>query len=101
MRRGDPVAGTHDHRWWLWVPALPSLSRGSAGTTIAWNGAKHQPEAVRNDGRRRFPVSGLFFTGNGATPTCWVAEGACVTPMSPSAVVILYVTIRRHNVLWI
>ena len=26
-------AGTHDHRRWLWVPALPSLSRGSAGTT--------------------------------------------------------------------
>src|SRR5262245_11976504 len=36
-RRGDPVAGTHDHRRWLWVPALPSLSRGSAGTTIAWS----------------------------------------------------------------
>src|SRR5262249_37998418 len=26
-------AGTHDHCRWLWVPALPSLSRGSAGTT--------------------------------------------------------------------
>ena len=26
-------AGTHDHCQWLWVPALPSLSRGSAGTT--------------------------------------------------------------------
>ena|SRR5262245_15280033 len=34
---GCPVAGTHDHRRWLWVPALPSLSRGSAGTTIAWS----------------------------------------------------------------
>jgi hypothetical protein len=30
-------AGTHNHRRWLWVPALPSLSRGSAGTTIAWS----------------------------------------------------------------
>src|SRR5215471_11541522 len=26
-------AGTHDHRRWLWVPALAALGRGSAGTT--------------------------------------------------------------------
>src|SRR5262249_39529427 len=43
-RRGDPVAGTHDHRRWLWVPALPSLSRGSAGTTIAWSGRSTNQE---------------------------------------------------------
>src|SRR5215813_850673 len=30
-------AGTHDHRRWLWVPALRPLSRASAGTTIAWS----------------------------------------------------------------
>jgi hypothetical protein len=45
---------------------------------------KHQPAAVRNDGRRRFPVSGLLFTGNGTTPTCRAAEGPCGT-------------IRRHH----
>src|SRR5262249_36176064 len=41
--------------------------------------AKHQPAAVRNDGWRRFPVSGLLFTGNGATPTCRVGKGPCGT----------------------
>src|ERR1700746_310340 len=30
-------AGTHDHRRWLWVPALRPPSRASAGTTIAWS----------------------------------------------------------------
>src|SRR5215831_6274306 len=44
--------------------------------------AKHQPAAVRNDGRRRFPVSGLFFTGNGATATCRGQGGAHVAPSS-------------------
>jgi hypothetical protein len=27
LRRGDPVAGTHDHRQWLWAPALAALGR--------------------------------------------------------------------------
>src|SRR2546430_6060732 len=31
---------------------------------------KHQPAAAGNDCRLGVPVSGLFFTGNGATPTC-------------------------------
>src|SRR6516162_2731748 len=31
---------------------------------------KNQPAAAGNDRRVRFPVSGLFFTGNAATPTC-------------------------------
>jgi hypothetical protein len=30
-------SGTHDHRRWLWVPALRPLSRASAGTTMAWS----------------------------------------------------------------
>jgi hypothetical protein len=50
---------------WLWVPALAARP----GRTIAWS-AKHQPAAVGNDCRLGVPVSGLFFTGNGATPTC-------------------------------
>src|SRR5262249_11512838 len=33
-------------------------------------GAKNQPAAVGNDRQLGFPVSGLFFTGSGATPTC-------------------------------
>src|SRR5215470_4672135 len=33
-------------------------------------GAKHQPVAVENDRWFGFPVSGLLFTGSGATPTC-------------------------------
>jgi hypothetical protein len=32
--------------------------------------SEYQPTAVRNDRRLTFPVSGLFFTGNGATHTC-------------------------------
>src|SRR5262249_1417045 len=32
--------------------------------------SEHQPTAVRNDRRLTFPVSGLFFTGTGATHTC-------------------------------
>ena len=31
MRRGDPVAGTHDHSQWLWVPALAALGRDDDG----------------------------------------------------------------------
>jgi hypothetical protein len=33
-------------------------------------GAKNQPAAVGNDRWSALPVSGLLFTGNGATPTC-------------------------------
>src|SRR5262249_60590500 len=55
-RRGDPVAGTHDHRRWLWVPALPSLGRDDDGLVRA----KHQPAAVRNDRRRNLIVSGCY-----------------------------------------
>src|SRR5262245_45762628 len=65
-------AGTHDHRRWLWVPALPSLSRGSAGTTTAR--AEHQPAAVRNGRRGNSIVFGLLLTMTFATPTCPAAE---------------------------
>ena len=64
-------AGTHDHRRWLWVPALAPLGRDD--NCLAQ--AKHQPAAVRNDGRRRFPVSRLLFTGSGATATCRAGKG--------------------------
>jgi hypothetical protein len=59
-------AGTHDHRGWLWVPALAALGRDDNGLVRANN----QPAAAGNDCRLAVPVSGLFFTGNGATPTC-------------------------------
>jgi hypothetical protein len=109
-------AGTHDHRRWLWVPALRPLSRASAGTTSLGGeapslGAKHQPAGARNDGRGNFVVLGLLFTMTFATRTCRAAEGQicypkCVTPyvthdVAPSVVipvVILCVTIPRHNV---
>src|SRR5262249_3831173 len=70
--------GTHDHRRWLWVPALGTLGRDDDRLVRA----KDQPPAVRNGGRRRFPVSGLFFTGNGATATCRGRGGALVAPSS-------------------
>src|SRR5262245_5044879 len=59
-------AGTHDHRRWLWVPALAALGRDDDGLVRA----EHQPAAVRNDYRRNSIVSGLLFTMNGATATC-------------------------------
>jgi hypothetical protein len=65
-RRGDPVAGTHGHRQWLWVPALAALGRDDDRLARA----KHQPAAVGNERRLRSIVSGLLFTMNAATPTC-------------------------------
>src|SRR5262249_729650 len=56
-------AGTHDHRRWLWVPALAALGRDDDRLV-------HQPEAVRNRDRGNFIVSGLLFTMKNATPTC-------------------------------
>src|SRR6516165_4998750 len=44
--------------------AATQLSCATAGRT------KHQPAAAGNDRRLGSPVSGLLFTGNGATPTC-------------------------------
>jgi hypothetical protein len=38
-----------------------------------------QPPGARIGHRRRFPVSGLLFTGNGATSTCRAVEGRCGT----------------------
>jgi hypothetical protein len=55
------------------------LSLRSAGTTIALVQAKHQPAAVRNDGRGNFIVLGLLFTMTFATQTCRAA-GTHVTP---------------------
>ena len=49
---------------------------------------KHQPAAVRNDGRRRFPVSGLLFTGSGATATCRAGKGPMWHHQSSPSVVI-------------
>src|SRR5262249_53183921 len=75
-------AGTHDQRRWLWVPALPSLSRGSAGTTIAW------PERAPTCGCTKsrlgqFHCFGLILTMEIATSTCRAAEGDVSPHMSP------------------
>jgi len=45
--------GTHDHRRWLWVPALATLGRDDDRLVRA----KDQPPAVRNGGRGNFIVS--------------------------------------------
>jgi hypothetical protein len=66
MRRGDPVAGTHDQHRWLWVPALAALGRDDDGLVRANN----QPAAVGIERRLRSIVLGLLFTMDGATPTC-------------------------------
>jgi len=52
-------AGTHNHRRWLWVPALPSLSRGFGRDDSRFS-LEHQPAAVRNDRRRNLIVSGCY-----------------------------------------
>ena|SRR6516162_7414201 len=97
------------HALWMEVVASPScagLTRASiffakcfyeegwiAGSSPAMRAVSvraplgAQPTSVQNDRRRRFPVSCLFFTGSGATPTCRAAE-AHVAP--------LVVTIRRN-----
>jgi len=59
-------AGTHNHRRWLWVPALAALGRDDDGL----GRTKNQPAAVRNRRRRNSLVSGLLFTMSGATATC-------------------------------
>jgi hypothetical protein len=59
-------AGTHNHRRWLWVPALAALGRDDDGL----GRTKNQPAAVRNRRRRSSLVSGLLFTMSGATATC-------------------------------
>jgi hypothetical protein len=59
-------AGIHDHCQWLWIPALAALGRDDDGLVRA----KNQPAAVRNGHRLGLPVSGLLFTGSGATATC-------------------------------
>src|SRR5262249_9797706 len=59
-------AGTHDHRRWLWVPALAALGLYDDRLVRA----EHHPAGVRNDYRRNSIVSGLLFTMNGATATC-------------------------------
>jgi hypothetical protein len=41
-----------------------------SGESASWVRAKHLPAAVQNDRWRNFIVSGLFFTGNGATAAC-------------------------------
>ena len=83
----------------IWGAEAPALA-SRCDAPQHEGGGKHQPVAVRNDGRRRFPVSGLFFTGNDATPTCRAAE-ADVAPSGVPSVVIPYLTNRRHNVFWI
>src|SRR6516164_9512356 len=69
MRRGDPVAGTHNHGLWLWVPALRPLHGRRSGRR-SFIRTRNQPAAVGNDRWFPSPVSGLLFTGNAATPTC-------------------------------
>jgi hypothetical protein len=64
-RRGDPVAGTHDHR---------SVFMGPGSRYARPGRRKHQPAAAENDDRRRSSVSRLFFTGNRATATCRVVQ---------------------------
>jgi hypothetical protein len=81
MRRGDPVAGTHNHGLWLWVPALRPLHGRRPGRR-SFIRTRNQPAAAGNDRRLRFPVSGLLFTGNGATPTCR-AVGARAADLPP------------------
>ena len=90
-------AGTHDHRRWLWVPALAPLGRDDDRLVRA----KDQPAAVRNGGRGKFIVSGLLFTMNGATPTCRAGKGHMSPTMWHHPSSSPCVTIRRHNVFWI
>jgi hypothetical protein len=60
---GDPgsLSGVHGSRLSARCAGVGRDDRG---------GAKDQPVAVRNDVWVGLPVSGLFFTGNRATPTC-------------------------------
>ena len=69
MRRGDPVAGTHNHGLWLWVPALRPLHGRRSGRR-SFIRTRNQPAAVGNDRWFPSPVSGLLFTGKIATQTC-------------------------------
>src|SRR5262245_35342601 len=62
--------GTHNHRLWLWVPALAALGRDDDRLVRA----KYQPAAVRSDRWRNSIVSGLLFTMDGATETCRAAS---------------------------
>ena len=66
---------TNNHGLRLSVPALRPLRRVGRDDE-SFIRTKHQPAAVGNDRRLGFPVSGLFFTGNAATPTCR-AVGPC------------------------
>jgi hypothetical protein len=80
MRRGDPVAGTHNHRRWLWVPALPSLSRGSAGTTIAWSAQSTNLRVCETGAGAISLLWGCSFTMTFATPTCRPRRDRNVSP---------------------
>src|SRR5262249_22602467 len=76
MRRGDPVAGTHDQRRWLWVPALAALGRDDDGLARA----EHQPAAARNRDWGNFHCFQLILSMEIATPTCSASE-AQITPI--------------------
>jgi hypothetical protein len=65
-RRGGPLRGPMIMGRWSWIPALATLCRDDDQS----GGVTDQPAAVGNDRRHGLPVSGLFFTGNRATPTC-------------------------------
>src|SRR5262249_25687087 len=63
-------AGTHDHRRWLWVPALAALGRDDDCLARA----EHQPADVRNRDWGNFHCFGLILTMSFATPACLSAD---------------------------
>jgi len=63
-RRGDPGSPAV-----VMGPGSP-LAVARVGRDDNRFSLEHQPAAVGNNWRLGVPVSGLFFTGNGATPTC-------------------------------
>src|SRR5262249_42667155 len=62
------------------------LSLRWAGTTMAWFERRTNLRLWETIAGLRFPVSGLFFTGNAATPTCRAlgARSADLTPPGTS-----------------
>jgi hypothetical protein len=87
------MLGTHDHRRWLWVPALPSPSRGFGRDDSRFS-LEYQPAAVRNDRRRNLLViNNGFYNSNVSGPPRPNVSPPNVSPhMSPRCG-----TIRRHS----
>src|SRR5262249_55603005 len=65
-RRGDPVAGTHDHRPVVMGPGSPLRFGRDDGWLVR---AKNRPAVAGSDRRLRSIVCGLLFPMNGTTKT--------------------------------